>query len=267
MAQCVIRGKKLSYLDVGEGAPVLFGHSYLWDCRMWEQQVKVLSKNHRCIVPDLWAHGLSDTPPAMQCSLDELAEDHWQLMQQLGIEQFSLVGLSIGGMWAMRLALKHPETIDKLVLMGTDGGAEPDATRKQYLTMLAAIISAGRVPPPIIDKVASGFFSPSTIKTHPELYTAFCNDIASIPAHRIPGIAVVGRSFIERKSILDQLPGIDVPTLIIVGSNDAYRPQRESEQLAAAITGSRLEIINDAGHISTVEQDETINPLLADFLA
>ena len=59
MKKVSVKGKLLSYQDIGEGFPIIFGHSFLWTHRMWEPQIKSLSKHYRCIVPDLWGHGES----------------------------------------------------------------------------------------------------------------------------------------------------------------------------------------------------------------
>ncbi|MDE1461640.1 alpha/beta fold hydrolase [Spartinivicinus poritis] len=76
---------------------------------MWKPQIEVLSKNYRCIVPDLWGHGLSDTPLNMPYTIAQMAEDYWLLTKELGLEHFAIVGLSVGGMWGCQLALSQPK--------------------------------------------------------------------------------------------------------------------------------------------------------------
>lgn len=159
MPEVVIRGRRMFYEEHGRGFPVLFGHSYLWDARMWEPQVAVLSRAYRCIVPEIWAHGRSDPPPHSPYSVDELAEDMWAFAQALGLSRFAVVGLSVGGMWGMRLALNHPEAVAALVLMDTDAGAEPEESRQRYFAMMAAVEQAGALPPPILEALVPFFFS------------------------------------------------------------------------------------------------------------
>ena len=86
---------------------------------MWQAQIAYLKKDYRCIVPDLWSHGQSDPLPYPDCSLERLADDYWQFAQSLSLKKFALVGLSVGGMWAVHLALAHPEAVSALVLMDT----------------------------------------------------------------------------------------------------------------------------------------------------
>ena len=124
MPKININGKELHYLDIGEGETILFGHSFLFDCHSWNSQIELLSKHYRCIVPDLWGHGLSDTISQDNYSIEQIADDYWDLTQALGIEKFSIIGISVGGMWATEMMLKHPENISSLVLMDTYVGAE-----------------------------------------------------------------------------------------------------------------------------------------------
>ena len=104
-----INSKIMHYLDIGEGPVLVFGHSYLWDSEMWEPQIDVLSKQYRCIVPDLWAHGQSDAAPAKTRTLKDYACDVMSLIDDhLEIDTFSLIGLSVGGMWGAELTALAP---------------------------------------------------------------------------------------------------------------------------------------------------------------
>lgn len=110
-------GKSLHYLDVGSGFPLLLGHSYLFDLNMWAPQFEALAKRYRLIVPDLWGHGDSPALPAGRNSLSDIAADHLALMDHLDIEEFGIVGLSVGGMWGAELAALAPERVKVLALM------------------------------------------------------------------------------------------------------------------------------------------------------
>ncbi len=266
MNELSINGRKLAFTDEGNGPAILFGHSFLWTHDMWREQLSRFSADHRCIAPDLWAHGASELPPEAPYSLEQIAEDHYTLMQQLGVDRFAVAGLSIGGMWGLRLALRHPEAVSALILMDTDAGTEAESTRAQYLGMLDAITQLKTVPPPIINKIAPGFFSPQTIQNRPELLAGFQDSLAAVPGPQIPGIVTTGRSFVERESILDQLPRIACPALVLVGADDVYRPVAEAERITDSIPNATLEVIPNAGHISALEQAEAVNTAIARFL-
>ena len=91
-----IDGREMAYLDEGQGPVIVFGHSYLWDSAMWAPQVNALRAQYRCIVPELWAHGESDHAPSSTRSLTDYAQQILALMDHLNIEEFSIVGLSVG---------------------------------------------------------------------------------------------------------------------------------------------------------------------------
>ena len=131
-----IAGRRMAYLDEGQGPVLLFGHSYLWDSAMWAPQVEALKGSYRCIVPELWGHGDSDVLPDGGCTLATLARDHLALLDALGIDECVLVGLSIGGMWGVELARMAPARLKGLVLMDTFVGWEPQIPCERYLGML-----------------------------------------------------------------------------------------------------------------------------------
>lgn len=266
MNHATIKGQRFAYSDEGEGPALLFGHSYLWDHRMWREQVARLRDSYRCIIPDLWSHGDSAPPPKTPYSLDDLAEDHYCLMRKLGIEHFTVLGLSIGGMWAPRLALRHPDAISALILMDTDAGTEPESSQRRYTEMFAAIEQMGAIPPPIIEAVVPGFFSPRTHEERMELVNKFRTALASTPSSVLPGIVAMGRAFVNRNSILDKLQQLTMPTLVMVGADDVYRPVAEARRLADHIPDSELAIIPDAGHISALEQPDDVTSQITKFL-
>lgn len=100
-----IDGARMSYIDQGQGFPVLLGHSYLWSAEMWQPQIDALSQHFRVIVPELWGHGGSDAPPAMTIDMHSLVRQHLALLDALDITKCHLVGLSVGGMWGHRWLL------------------------------------------------------------------------------------------------------------------------------------------------------------------
>ncbi len=261
-----IGGARLFYEDRGEGFPILFGHSYLWSSKMWEPQVEELSRTYRCIVPDLWGHGRSDPLPARPCSIETLAADHRALVNALGIEQFALIGLSVGGMWGTRLALDHPGSVRALVLMDTFVGPEPPEPQKQYLGMLDHVEHAAAIPPRLAETILPLFFSPATFENNPRLVEEFRDSLLAIPPARIPTVVALGRAIFTRQSMLERLCELSMPALMIVGRDDRSRPPHESRAMAEALHGARVDIVPGAGHISSLEQPEVVTTILKTFL-
>ncbi len=266
MPKVKVNNKNINYQDVGKGNVILFGHSFLWDRDMWQKQVEMLSKDYRCIVPDLWGHGESDTLDKPVTSLQELANDHLELMDKLDVEKFSIVGLSVGGMWGAYIAAKHPQRVEKLVLCDTDLGKEPFLKKMKYFAMIKMMEKAKCVTPGLIKKVVPIFFSKETMKNNDELVSYFQNKLSDIDEKHVPTISTLARAIFWRDNYLEQLKGIKAETKIIVGAEDIARPPHESKRLAKLIPNSSLSIIDNAGHIPSREQPEAMNELLKGFL-
>ena len=260
-----INNRSLFYHDEGQGPAILFGHSYLWDGSMWQAQVAALSQRFRCIVPDLWGHGQSD-PLDEAPTVESLAHDYWQLMQQLQVDRFSVVGLSVGGMWGTQLALDHVESVNKLVLMDTFVGAEPERTRMQYLHMLDTVAQMQQVPDPMITQLLPLFLAQQTLQDKPEIARQFTQLLKQVPVEKIATVVALGRSIFNRKDNMHRLTELVMPVMIVTGEFDIPRPVDEARQMVAQIEGAKCHIVSDAGHISALEQPGQVNTLLTAFL-
>ncbi|MBW3527760.1 alpha/beta hydrolase [Shewanella sp. NKUCC05_KAH] len=265
--QLVIADRKLSYLDVGSGPVLLFGHSYLWDSAMWAPQIATLSAQYRCIVPELWGHGQSDLLPNNCKTLFDIADQMLELMDALEITHFSVVGQSVGAMWGAELVLKAPTRVKTLVMLNSFIGFEPEVTRAKYDGMLDMITAAKAIPAPLIGAISPLFFANDAANNTPELVTGFEQSLASITAEQIPTIVKLGRMIFGRRDTMEYAEQLTLPCLIMAGVEDKARSVLESYLMSDAIDGSQLVHIPAAGHISTLEQAEFINQHLADFLA
>ncbi len=261
-----INGRNLHYTDQGEGFPILFGHSFLWDERMWAPQLAALSQQYRCLVVDLWDHGQSDHLNADSYTMKQLADDYWQFTQNLGLEKFAIVGLSVGGMWGVQLTLDHPEAVSALVIMDTYVGAEPEVTQKKYLAMMADMVAKKGVSAELATVIAPLFFSPKTCANNPEIVQALKARLMAMPADNIPGIVTLGKMIFTRDCLLARLPEIKQPTLVGVGADDIPRPPSEAKDMADRLHNGKLAVIKNAGHIANLEQPDEVTKLLSSFL-
>ncbi|WP_322027430.1 alpha/beta fold hydrolase [Burkholderia sp. BCC1977] len=261
----VIQGSTLHYQEYGTGFPVLLGHSYLWDGAMWAPQIDALSRTCRVIVPDLWGHGLSGTLPDGTRTLDDLAAHASALLDALDIERCAVVGLSVGGMWGARLALREPERVRALVMMDTSLEAEPDTTRTRYFQMLDAIEAAGAISPPLLDAIVPLFFRPGADLTG-AVPVAFRDALMNLPAHRLrESIVPLGRLIFGRPDTLPALAALDGQrTLLMCGASDVARLPAETEKMARVI-GCRHALVPDAGHISNLENPAFVTRMLLEW--
>jgi pimeloyl-ACP methyl ester carboxylesterase len=260
-----VRHSTLHYQDHGTGFPVLLGHSYLWDAAMWAPQIDALSRRYRVIVPDLWGHGASGALPDGTQTLDDLAAHASALLDALQIDRCAVVGLSVGGMWGARLALREPQRVRSLVIMDASLEAEPVATRTRYFAMLDAIEAAGRIAPALLDAIVPLFFRPGANLADP-VPVAFRRALESLPEDRLrQSIVPLGRLIFGRPDTLSTLSALDpARTLLMCGAGDVARPPSETEKMAGVI-GCRHLLVPDAGHISNLENPAFVTRALLDW--
>ena len=266
MPTLLINGKYLAYEEFGTGFPILFGHSYLWSASMWAPQIQAFSSKYRCIVPELWGHGSSESLPTIPYSIEALADIHYQLLDELNISRCAVIGLSVGGMWGTQLALNHPERVSALVLMDTSVAPEPAETQQRYFSMAATVEKLGQFPEPMVEQILPLFFAPATLQDKPELVENFKQQLLNWPLENIPSVVELSRTIFSRVSLMERLSELGMPTLIMVGENDLSRPPHEARAMANAISGCEYVVIPRAGHVPNLEQPEIVNQVLYNFL-
>ena len=111
----------MSVVVVGSGPTVVLGSSFLWDAAMWAPQIQALAASYRLIVPDLWGHGGSGRLPTSTETTQDLARQDLELLDRLEVEEFAIVGLSVGGMWGAELALMAPARIRGIASLRSAG--------------------------------------------------------------------------------------------------------------------------------------------------
>ncbi|CAI1838496.1 3-oxoadipate enol-lactonase 2 [Serratia entomophila] len=256
--------KHLTYLDVGSGFPLLLGHSYLFDRHMWTPQLVALAKHYRVIVPDLWGHGDSPALPASHSSLSDIANDHLNLMDRLGIKEFGVIGLSVGGMWGAELAAIAPERVKLLALMDSYLGDETEEARQRYFGMLAAVEQAGVIASPILEYVAAQFYSDNAPDS---LMQPLIAHLETIPAQTLrDSVVPLGKMIFGRPDKLALLEKITAAAIVITGEQDKPRPPAEGERMAQILGCSHV-LIPHAGHISNKENPQAVTETLLAFLA
>ncbi|MGF1752879.1 alpha/beta hydrolase [Vibrio makurazakiensis] len=266
MNKFTVDNQTMTYLDQGEGPVLVLGHSYLWDSKMWLPQIEHLSQSYRCIVPDLWAHGQSDFAPAAMRNLKDYAEHILALMDHLNIDEFSIIGLSVGGMWGTEVAALAPGRVKSLVLMDTFVGLEPEVAHVKYFGMLDTINNVQHVPQPIVEAVVPLFFANNAVDESPELVASFTRHLNEIKGEQASEVARIGRMVFGRRDLIETVEQFALPVLVAAGQEDKPRPVLESYLMHDCITGSELVQIPKAGHISNLEQPEFVNSMLSRFL-
>jgi len=261
-----IAGSTMSYIDIGDGPVVVLAHSYLWSAEMWEPQIATLSRHCRVIVPELWGHGKSGALPRDTNSVRQLAQQHLDLLDRLGIEKCVIAGLSVGGMWAAELAVMAPDRVAGLVLLGTYLSSEPAESKARYLAMLKTAEAVGAVPDALSVAMLPLFFSDVSIAHSPRLTNGFRERLREIDgASLMHSIVPLGRLIFDRRDALADLRQLLMPVLVITGDEDRSRPPAEGRAMAALIDCRFVELTG-VGHISSLEAPNEVTGHLLSFL-
>lgn len=240
------------------GAPVLlFGGSLGTTLEMWQPQLRALRGRVRAIAFDHRGHGRSPVPPGPY-SIDQMGADVLALADRLGVERFSYCGLSIGGMVGIWLAEHAAQRVEALVAICTTAHLPPASN---WLERAAAVRSAGS-PEAVADAVVARWFTAGFAAAHPELVARHRAMIAATSAE---GYAACCEA-IAALDLRAQLPAIRAPTLVIAGAQDQATPLEHSRALVQAIPQARLEVLEGAAHLASVERAEEVSRLIAEHV-
>jgi len=251
-------GIDIHYEIAGSGPCVVFAHSLGSDLSIWEAQKSALAPRHTVLCYDLRGHGDSEAT-AGSYDFDLLAADVVGLLDALKIERAGFVGISLGGMIGQALALAAPRRVQKLVLADTTSRYPPEA-QATWPERIRQIEASGLEP--LVGPTLERWFTAPYRAAHPDVIARIGGIIRATPVAGYVGCchAIATLNFTER------LKALAMPTLVLVGDQDAGTPPAMARELAAAIPGARLEIIPGAAHLSNIEQAETFNRLLLEFL-
>lgn len=252
-------GRAIGYDDIGQGLPVLFLHGFPHNRSLWSPQLGALAAPARTIAMDL--RGFGESAPAAEYSMDLYADDAVGLLDVLGIERALVAGLSMGGYVALALWRKYPERVRALALCDTRAGADSDEARANRRAMQALAQDKGS--PAIADRMIDGMVGKTTRLKHPELVDELHRMMSVAP---VAGVVGALEALATRPDSTPTLATISVPTLIVVGEEDALTPPREARLLQQGIAGSRIELVAGAGHVSNAERPGTFNHVLSEFV-
>lgn len=241
----------------GRGAPVLFGNSLGTDLSMWSPQVEALAGSRLVVRFDTRGHGQSPAPPGPY-TLDELGADALAMLDAANLRAVDYVGVSLGGMIGLWLAINAPDRIRRLVVICSSAKVEGDAYRARAAAVLEAGTTAG-----VADAVIERWFTPQFARANPEVVARMRAMIVATPAAGYAGCC-------EAIAGMDLRPGlgsINAPTLVIGAANDpALPPSEHSELIARAVPGARYEILDPAAHIASVERAPEVTALILQHL-
>lgn len=250
---------ELYHEESGQGTPVVFLHGFPFNHHLWDAQRAALSSDYRVITPDLRGHGESPAPNGPY-SMDEMADDIIALLDRLGIEQAVWAGHSMGGYILMAALRRAPQRIRAAIWIATHAQADPpqrQITRRESaeraLKNGSGDIAFGMMPV---------LFSPSVEGKSPLAQRIYEMMVKTPPA----GVAGALYGMAARPSSIDSLRGLNIPALVIGGTEDQLVKRELIEELAALIPQTTLDWIDGAGHLPMIEKPDETTAALRRFL-
>lgn len=246
----------------GRGEPLLLIMGLGGGASLWWRQVDFLSPEYRVISYDSRGVGRTDRPDTPY-SMDMMVADAAGLLETLGIARAHVYGVSMGGMVAQELALRHPKLVSSLVLGATTcGGEQAVIPPTEALRELFGIMA---LPPAEVARVSTSVtFSAGFMRSHPARVREWLKKGALSP----PSAAGFKRQAeaVAGFGTWDRLPRVSAPTLILAGTADQLIPAENSRILASRIPHAELVFFEGAGHGYLWEAEEEANLVVRDFL-
>jgi len=243
-------GVSIYYEVHGSGPVILLSHGYSATSQMWRGQIETLTRNHRLVLWDMRGHGRSDSPEDPDAYSEALTvDDMAALLDEVDAEQALVGGLSLGGYMSLAFHLAHPERVRALMVIDTGPGFRKDTAREDWNRN--ALRAGERLE-------SMGL----------EALQGLSREMATSTHRSAKGLALAARGMLTQRDarVIDSLPHIAVPTLIVVGANDEpFLPA--AEYMNRKIPDSRKVVIPNAGHAVNLDRPEPFNRAVAEFLA
>jgi pimeloyl-ACP methyl ester carboxylesterase len=254
-----VDGLQIAYERAGSGPALVLLHGYVGDgATTWQHQLDGLSDEFTVVAWDAPGAGHSPDPPE-RFGLDGYADCLAGFLTRLKLDAPCVAGLSFGGILALALQRRHSAVARALVLASAYAGwagSLPREVAEQRLRQALAL--ADGASDAFVDALLPTMFSKPIPRATMDAFRA------SMLEFHPRGFRAMARASAE--DVRDVLPHVDVPTLLVYGDRDVRAPLTVAETLHAAISGSKLVVLPDAGHISNIEAPDEFNAAVRDFL-
>ena len=242
------------------GAPwLVFSHSLACSVRMWDGEIARHRQNYRVLAYDTRGHGQSAAPKGPY-TLENLADDLFFLLKELGISQPHFCGLSMGGMIGQTAALKYPGVFRTLTLCDTTSRYPAEAA-PMWQERIRIAESKGMAP--LVQPTLERWFTENFRTNEKEKVERVAALIRSTPVAGYVGCCAA----IPKIDVTARLKEIRTPALVICGNDDPATPPAMAREIQQNIPGAKLALIPQAAHLANIEQPESFNRALADFLS
>ena len=267
-----VEGLPTRYLTAGEGLPLLLLHGVGDNAFDWRWVIPTLARNHRVYAPDLPGSGGSAKPVA-DYSPTFLTRFVGAFLDAVGVDHAAVVGNSLGGLVGLRLALSEPERVTALGLVDSAGLGRKVAFSLRSLSVPGygkLAVAWGKKRPGaaqrVLGRTALLFSRPWRV---PRGWLTEQYRLARLPGFLEAQLATLCsqvRLRGQREVLLDRLPDLRTPTLVVWGERDRVLPPSQAHEAIARLPNGSLELIPDCGHLPHVEHPERFAAILGRFL-
>jgi pimeloyl-ACP methyl ester carboxylesterase len=214
----------------------------------------------RAIVPDLRGYGESTVVPG-KTTLDIFVGDIAGLLDELGIQDVVIGGLSMGGQIVMEFCRLYPERVRGILLAATFCGAETEEGKRQRIVMADRLLKEGMEP--YSEEVLPKMVTPANLIALPQV----ADHVRSMMRTTDPiGAAAALRGRAERPDYEETLASVEVPALVVVGDEDAFTTRADAEQMSRLLKLSELVWVKGVGHMPNLEREAEFNEALGRLL-
>lgn len=256
-----VNGLVVNLFGKKENQPVIFVHGFPYDSTMWKNQYEYLSDNYYCVVYDIRGLGKSVVGDG-QFTMEMFVEDLFAVIEKLALMKPVVCGLSMGGYITLRALQKNQQVFSAAVLTDTHPFADDNNGKLKRSNAIKKINEEGLAA--YVDSFVPGTFSEKTRATKPEYFTKTLERCKSNNPVGVKGAQI---AMLSRLSTDEFLPEIQIPTLVLVGEEDALTPPEVMQKMADKIPDSRFAVIPNAGHMSPLENPTGFNKHLERFLS
>jgi pimeloyl-ACP methyl ester carboxylesterase len=256
---------RLHLRDTGprDAPAILFFHGFGSSLHTWEAWASALESTYRVVRFDLPGNGLSDPDPTGDYSDERSLQLFLAVMDSLGLAKAGIAGHSIGGRLAWTFAARHPERVERLVLVAPDGFASPGFEYGRAADVPASLaLMRYMLPKPLLTMSLEPAYADPTVMT-PALATRY-HEMMLAPGARQAMLARMRQTVLTDP--VPQLRGIQAPTLLIWGKQDAMIPFANADDYLGALPNARLSALPGVGHVPHEERAELGLEALRDFL-
>lgn len=254
-----IHGAAIAYTETGSGEAVVLLHGFPLDGRIFEAQVERLAKRHRVIVPDL--RGFGKSRDAQPFTIASLADDVHALLSEIGALPCTLGGLSMGGYVSLAFVKKYPKDVLRLMLIDTRAAGDTAEGKAARIKMIELLHRGGSRA--VAEQMLPKMLMERTFVNDEPTAQKLRSIMENCPAQTIEHALLAMR---DREDCTEMLPSIAAPTLILVGEEDPITPPSMAEGMHKAIGNSKLVKIENASHLSTMDQPDAVSDAIEKFL-